>query len=235
MLSLNFGKTRLICFKTRNSPSIDIQIKRKNRTMKSLNNTKYLEININATLRRKTHLDQLINTLSVACYTITVLKYLTYLKILVNVYYAYFHTLMNYGIYLWGNSLYSVHIFGLQKRKVLRIVTSTKNRDYCRNILKKLQILPLRSQYIYSLLIFVVNNMGECKVNSAIHSTITRQNMDLPLPSSKLSVYQRGTYHTGIRLLNNLPLQIKEIAHDVEHLKKRLEIFSLFRFVLHFG
>jgi len=36
--------------------------------------------------------------------------------------------------------------------------------------------------------------MDQFKRNSVIHSTITRQSMDLHLLSSKLSTYQRGTY-----------------------------------------
>jgi len=47
--------------------------------------------------------------------------------------------------------------------------------------------------------------------------------MDLHLPSSKLSIYQRGAYNMGIKVFNNLPLQITETAHDVEHLQKDLK------------
>jgi len=66
----------------------------------------------------------------------------------------------------------------------------------------------------------VVHEREQFKRNSTIHSTITRQSMDLHLPSSKLSVYQTGTYNMGIKVFNNLPLQITEIAHDVEHLQR---------------
>jgi len=47
--------------------------------------------------------------------------------------------------------------------------------------------------------------------------------MDLHLPSSKLSIYQIETYNMGIKVFNNLPLQITEIAHDVEYLQKDLK------------
>jgi hypothetical protein len=47
--------------------------------------------------------------------------------------------------------------------------------------------------------------------------------MDLHLPSTKLSIYQRGTYNMGIKVFNNHPLQITEIAHNVEHLQKDLK------------
>jgi hypothetical protein len=34
-----------------------------------------------------------------------------------------------------------------------------------------------------------------------------------------------GTYNMAIEVFNSLPLQIKEIAHDIEHFKEELESF----------
>lgn len=65
------------------------------------------------------------------------------------VYYAYFHPIIYYGIIFWGNSSYATNIFCVQKR-VLRIMTG--NRNSCRQLFKTRRILPLRCQYIYSLL-----------------------------------------------------------------------------------
>jgi hypothetical protein len=63
-----------------------------------------------------THLDQLTNKLSSACYTVRVMKQYTPLKTVIKIYYAYLHSFMNYGLIFWGNSPYSIHIFRLQKR-----------------------------------------------------------------------------------------------------------------------
>jgi biopolymer transport protein ExbD len=71
----------------------------------------------------------------------------------------------------------------------------------------------------------VVNNTEQFKRNSAVHSTIIRQSVDLHLPSRTLSLYQRETYSVGIKVFNHLSLQIKETAHDVEHFKKNLKGF----------
>jgi hypothetical protein len=40
----------------------------------------------------------------------------------------------------------------------------------------------------------------------------TRQSNNLYLPTSTLTLYQKGVYFTGIKLFNNLPLEIKEIV-----------------------
>jgi hypothetical protein len=74
------------------------------------------------------------------------------------VYYVYFHSIIHYGVIFWGNFLYAIYIFHLQKR-VIRIMTDTSNRSSCRQKCIDLKILPLLSLYIYSLLCFVINNI----------------------------------------------------------------------------
>jgi hypothetical protein len=73
------------------------------------------------------------------------------------IYYAFFHLAMSYGIIIFGNSSHSSIIFKLQKRAI-RIMEGCGNRVSCRNLFKKLEILPLTSQYMLSLLMFIVQN-----------------------------------------------------------------------------
>ena len=61
----------------------------------------------------------------------------------------------------------------------------------------RLQILPLFSQYILSLLMFVVKNRELFKLNSNIHHIGTRHNNDLHLPSTHLNLFQKGVYYSG--------------------------------------
>jgi hypothetical protein len=128
---------------------------------------------INDTLTWSTHLDQLTNKLSSACYAIRVMKQCMHLKTLIMIYYACFHFLKNYGIIFWGNSPYSIHIFRLQKKVI--IITSSRNRESCTSWFKRLKILPLQSQYIYSILLFVVDNMNQFTSNFTVHNKKTRQ------------------------------------------------------------
>jgi hypothetical protein len=64
---------------------------------------------------------------------------------------------MHYGIIFWGESAYVTNVFCVQKR-ALQIMMHIGSRDSCGQ-LDTLGILPLQSQYIYSLLGFMVNNM----------------------------------------------------------------------------
>jgi hypothetical protein len=112
-----------------------------------------------------------------------------------------------------------------------RLVHRTSYREH----FKKLKILPLQSQYILSLLFFVVDNGEYFKVNSEIHIINTRNKLNLHLPISNLSVYQKGTYQSGIKVFNSLPSQIKDLSHNRNQFKCALKKFLVLAFILYFG
>jgi len=99
------------------------------------------------------------------------------------------------------------------------------NRESCRELIKKLNILPLHSQYTLSLLLFVVKNIHMLKSNSVVHSVNTRHCSDLYLPSAHLSKVQKGAYHTGIKVFNCLPPRIKSLSSDVRKFRSALKRF----------
>jgi hypothetical protein len=77
-------------------------------------------------------------------------------------------------------------------------------------MLMDLKILPLSSQYIFSILFFVVNNWGCFTPNSTYHNNNnTRQRNDLHLPQLTLAVYQKVVYYSGIKIFNDLPKALK--------------------------
>ena len=109
--------------------------------------------------------------------------------------FSYVHSVMSYGIIFGGNSHHSDCVFKIQKR-IIRIITNTGRRDSCRELYKQLQILPLPSQYIFSLLVFVSKNRGLLLSNSEIHDINTRYNYNLHLPSTNLTLVQKGGFTT---------------------------------------
>ena len=107
------------------------------------------------------------------------------------IYYAYVHTILTYGIIFWGNSPHSNYIFKIQKR-IIRIMTKSKRRDSCRQLFKRLEILPLKSQYVLSTLLFVVKNNDLFTTNQEIHNVNTRCNTNSHPPICKVRVFQKG-------------------------------------------
>jgi hypothetical protein len=120
--------------------------------------TNFLGLTLDSTLSWKTHIDQLSSKLNTACYVIRSLKSVISRKNLRTIYFSYVHSIIGYGIIFWGNSSHSNNIFKLQKRAI-RIIMNVDNRVSCHELFKKLNILPLHSKYILSVLLFVVKTM----------------------------------------------------------------------------
>jgi hypothetical protein len=136
---------------------------------------------------------------------------------------------MSYEIIFWGNSYDSIKIFTMQTRV---IIMGHGNRDTCRNSFKELKILPFISQYIFSLLVFVVNNIDQFLINSEIHSSInTRQGSNLHLPLVNLDIYQKGVHYSGIKVFNSLPSSIKVFFDNPKTFKMVFKI-SIYKFLL---
>ena len=107
-----------------------------------------------------------------ACLVIRTIQGMMSPETLRMVYCTYIHSIMSYGIIFGGNQPHSEKIFKIQKR-VIRIITNSGARDSCRELFKKLEILPLYPQYIFSLSIFVIKNKHLFSTNYQIHSVHT--------------------------------------------------------------
>jgi hypothetical protein len=123
-------------------------------------------------------LDKLSSKLNSATYIIRTLQPILTLNNLKIIYYSYVHSIISCGIIFWGNSSHSNIIFKIQKR-IIRIITHSHHRASCWDLFKDLNILPLQSQYVLSLAMFVVENLGEFITNSDIHSLNTCQKSHL--------------------------------------------------------
>jgi hypothetical protein len=172
----------------------------------------------------KEHVDWLMSKLSSACYAIRTIKPYVLQETLKIIYFSYFYSVMTYGVIFWGNSPLNILIFKIQKR-VIRIITDSRSRDCCRELFKKLKILPSQSQYIFS--IIYGQKWEQFKSNFQIHRINTRHNNNLHYPTCNLTAFQKGTYYLGIKVFNRLPFSIKNTVHDMKQLK-----FALKRFLL---
>jgi len=74
-----------------------------------------------------------------------------------------------------------------------RIMEGCGNRASCRSLFKKFHILPLKSQYMLSLLLFVVKNKTLFLTNTENYNLDTRQKKknNLHLPQANLTIYQK--------------------------------------------
>ena len=224
LLSININKTHSMQFKTKNKLTTDVDIVCNNRPVTTVSNIKFLGINIMDTLNWSSHVECIIPKLTSACYMMRSIKPYLPLKTLKTIYYSYFGSVMNYGLCFWGVSPHSIKVFRMQK-KIIRIMIGCNSRVSCRDLFRKLEILPLASQYIFSLMLFVVNNKSLFIPNSLNHNINTRHITNFYQPIANFTVYQKGVYYMGIKIYNNLPSYIKEESLNPKKFKICLKRF----------
>jgi hypothetical protein len=133
---------------------------------------------------------------------------------------------MTYGIIFLGNSPLGATIFRLQK-KAIRIMEGCGNRISCRDLLRKFNILPLTSQYLLSLLMFVMQHKDLFITNMDSHNLETRQSNNLYTQQANFSVYQKGAYYSGVKILNKLPSNTKDVNGNITKFKTTLKGFYM--------
>jgi hypothetical protein len=85
----------------------------------------------------------------------------------------------------------------------------------CGGLFKQFSILPPLSQYIFSLLMFVINNKDLFLTNSYPYDISTTQANNLHLHQANLTLYQKGVHYSGIKIFNSLPIEIKNISNKL--------------------
>jgi hypothetical protein len=163
-LVLNLEKTNIMKFVTNNSPHCALNIGYKGKYIEETVNSKFLGLHLDNHLNWKDHIDQMIPKLSGACHAVRSMFHISNINTHKSIYFAYFHSIIQYGMIFRGKSSNSKKTFTLQK-KIIRIMVGAHPRTPCRNIFKKLEILPVSCQYIFSLMNFFVINQENFQTN----------------------------------------------------------------------
>jgi hypothetical protein len=108
------------------------------------------------------------------------------------------------------------------KRKSSEFLVGAQPRTPCRSLFKKLEILPIPCQYIFSLMNFILNNQEHFQTNSSIHSIDTSNKHHLHKPNANLSCFQKSTFYAGIRIFNRLPLSLISLKNEKTKFKVAL-------------
>jgi hypothetical protein len=140
------------------------------------------------------------------------------------IYYSYVHLILKYANIFLGNAPLSSSTFKIQKI-IIRVMSEAGKFDSCRDLFKKLQILPLQYQYIFSLLLFNVKKKNYFTSNMTIHDINTCNNYNLNLPSTKISVVQKGVLSSGRKIYNHLPTNTKLLSGDIKDFKSLLRSY----------
>jgi hypothetical protein len=85
-------------------------------------------------------------------------------------------------------------------------------------------------QYIYSLVLYIINNKHIFNLNKETHKYKTRALKNLHLPAINVTKYSKGAYIAGIKVFNHRPLSLKMLAADTTRFKTALKRFYIILF-----
>jgi len=132
------------------------------------------------------------------------------------IYFAYFHSVINYGIIFYRNFSESNKLFFAQK-KMVRTMIGSRPKISCKPPFQSLGILTITSQYILSLMKFLLQNLEKFTFNTEVHNINTRNKLKLHKPISNLTLYQKGVSYMSIRIFNNLNDCIERLVKNKKY------------------
>lgn len=195
-LKLNADKTQQLLFTT----SLQNKIK----------SIDFLGIKIDTRLTWHDHIHHLSKKLSSALFCIRTIRKISTYQAARMTYFAYFHSLLSYGILLWGLSSETEILLKLQKR-ALRILANLEPRDSCREVFKEHNILTLPSTYILTCSKYIYENKCDNKFapNGSCHSYSTRARNIIKIPYHRLKTTQHNSSYMAVKIYNHIPQYVK--------------------------
>ena len=92
-------------------------------------------------------------------------------------------------------------------------------------LFKKLEILPIPCQYVFSLMNFILNNQEYFQTNASIHSIDTRNKHHLHRQNANLSCFKKSIFYAGIGIFNRLPPRLISLKNEKTKFKVELRKF----------
>lgn len=222
-LVLNITKSTILQF-TLSEGTIDSHeiISIGNKKLEITNKVKFLGLEIDNNLTWHAHIIHICRKLSSMCYAIHTVKKICTTDAIMALYYSNVQSILKYGIIFWGNSNKSIKIFRLQK-KIIRAIAGKDKLSHCKPLFKELKILTFPSLYMYHTILFLKQNLN-LELNSNIHKHNTRNKFNVHMISHRTHMFAKSPYYSGIKLINKLPKNIKEIS-DRKRFKSELKLY----------
>lgn len=222
-LLLNEKKTKCIKFVTNHVKHEQASVIVKGEELELVDSTVFLGIMLDSKLQWGPHIANLSNRLSSAAFAVSKIRHLTDVNTARLVYFSYFHSIMSYGILLWGSASEIHTIFVLQKRAI-RAIYKLNHRYSLRDKFKEINIMTLHCQYIYDNIVYVHKNIVNFRKNCDVHNINTRNKHKLVVPTTRLQKIKKSFMGNCVRFYNKLPGNVTEMSINKfkNHVKRKL-------------
>jgi len=196
---LNEQKTQNLIFSLKETLAVDIQA-----------NVKFLGVVVDSKLSWEPHIVYVNSKLSRVVYLLKNLKNYIPENYVRSAYFAFFQSIMSYGILVWGNSAHISDTLIIQK-KIIRILSDADRLAHCKPLFIKLKIMTVINLYIYTVLCFTKQHLHEFRYRKDFHPYITRNSNQIQIPYCRLTKTLKSYEILGLRIYNRLPSNITSL------------------------
>lgn len=152
---------------------------------------KLLGVILDTSLTWNHHIAAVCSRVSSSIFALRQLAFYLSGEVLRTVYFSTVQSHISYNILLWGNSTNACKVFWLQK-SAIRVIARAPPLTPCKELFKKLNILPLPCLYILETIMFIKQNCQNYKKHSELHDHKTRQAGNLVPPFSRIRITQKN-------------------------------------------
>ena len=212
-LLLNSNKTKCVRFSLPNVRKVSTNVTLNREVINIVESTLFLGLTLDSKLQWGAQITCLAGKLSSAAYAVRKVRQFTDVDTAKLVYFSYFHSVMSYGILLWGRAADIQTIFVLQKRAI-RAIYNLGARVSLRERFKEIGILTVISQYIFANIMFIRKNINSYRKNSDIHAINTRNSHKIVGSYHRLHRVHNTFIGLSVRFYNKIPINILDLPVD---------------------
>lgn len=176
--------------------------------MPQVDQVKYLGLTIDSGLSWGPHIDALCDRLAAACFALSRLRPSLHTDNVKKAYFGYFHSILSYGVELWGDAADRERVFWLQKRAI-RVVAGVRWDHPAKELFIGYKILTLPSLYILEVAKQVRYNLEQFQSNAHEPKYHLRRGQELRAPRTRLAKAKKCLNYIGPKIYNQVPDDIK--------------------------
>lgn len=215
-LSLNIDKTVFMTFGNYSDsvPKL-VEIKIKDIYVKRVDCCKYLGIIFDSNVKWDKQIEYLISKTKYLIFVFYKLRKYMDVEMLRTIYYAFFQSVISYGIIAWGGAYDNYFtLLNTLQRRILKVIN---NNSF---VIDK---NPLSIEQIYNL--EAITFHYEILKNKYINSKSITRNKNIIIPKNSKRISDKDSYIKAIKIFNLLPTELKNLTVEKKNLKRTIRFW----------
>jgi len=228
-LLININKTNFITFTTQQGKSFHPVIKLDNQLISQSSGTKFLGLAIDQHLNWSNQVTMIQSRISSGLFALRKMSYICSSETLKTIYFAYIHSIISFGISLYGatSNKNMDSILKLQKQAI-RIILHLDFNESVKEHFSSLNIMTVYSLYVFETVMWVKENHASLLKLGYNHEYNTRNKDKLCLKKHNLEFYCKKPSYIGAKFYNKLPHHI-QLESNINKFKGLLKTYLITR------